>query len=177
MDLLVNLMEWARSQTGRMDFNPENIELTDLITQITLLFYDVAGQKSIKIKKILPSNAAVYGDKAMISTVIRNLISNAIKFSMPDSEITISVCQNQEEVIIIVGDKGVGIPKDRIEKLFQIDESHSTEGTNHEQGTGLGLILCKEFVEKHGGQIRVKSELGQGSDFIFSIPSRKTILV
>jgi len=170
MDLLINLMEWTRAQTGRMEFNPEHVELVDLINQIILLFRDIAGQKSIKIKKILPSSAPVYCDKAMISTVIRNLVSNAIKFSNPGSEITISLDQDTKEFILIIRDHGVGIPRERVEKLFQIDKSISTEGTNHEQGTGLGLILCKEFVEKHGGTIQVKSELGKGSDFIISIP-------
>ncbi len=173
MDLLLNLMEWTRSQTGRMDFNPEKVEMTSLITQIALFFQDIAGQKSIKIKKVLPHSAQAYCDKSMISTVLRNLVSNAIKFSRPDSEITISMHHNSKELIIIVKDQGVGIPKERIDQLFQIDKSISTEGTNHELGTGLGLILCKEFIEKHGGTIRVKSELERGSVFIISIPLAK----
>ena len=171
MDLLMNLMEWARSQTGRMEFNPEFFEIVSLIDEIAPLFEEIAGKKSIVVKTVLPSNAPVFADKSMISTVLRNLISNAIKFTNPGGEIIISVEKNhQSELTISVCDNGVGIPKNTIEKLFSIDENYSTMGTQKEMGTGLGLILCKEFVEKHNGNIWVESEEGKGSTFYFSIP-------
>jgi len=171
MDLLMNLMEWARSQTGRMEFSPEFFEMVSLIDEITPLFQEIARHKSIVIKSNLPSNAPVFADKAMISTVLRNLISNAIKFSYPGGQIIISVEENhQRELTISVNDTGVGIPKNSLEKLFRIDENYSTKGTQNEKGTGLGLILCKEFVEKHGGKIWVESEEGIGSRFSFSLP-------
>lgn len=173
MELLSNLMEWARSQTGRMEFKPENVDMVDLITQISILFNDIARQKTITIKKNLPLKSSIYCDREMVAIVIRNLISNAIKFSMPGGEISVSLTENKNECLISVRDNGVGIPKNRIDKLFRIDETYTTDGTQQEQGTGLGLILCKEFVEKHGGAISVKSEEGKGSDFVFTIPVRE----
>jgi PAS domain S-box-containing protein len=177
MDLLMNLMEWASSQTGRLEFNPEYFELVSDINELILFFKDIAGQKSISISSQLPSNAPVFADKAMISTILRNLISNAIKFSHPGGEIVISVEENQTRLTISVSDKGVGIPKNSIDKLFRIDENYSTPGTQNEKGTGLGLILCKEFIEKHKGKIWVASEaenpsagIAGGSSFYFSIP-------
>jgi signal transduction histidine kinase len=106
----------------------------------------------------------------MLNTVFRNLISNAIKFTMPGGEITISAERKQGEIVFGVRDTGVGIPKNSIEKIFRIEQSYSTLGTNNEEGTGLGLILCREFVEKHGGKIRVESEEGKGTTFSFSLP-------
>jgi signal transduction histidine kinase len=172
VELLMNLMEWSRSQTGRMEFNPEYFELVDFIDEVSDLFDDIAGQKSIIIKKDLPHNAPVFADKAMISTVFRNLISNAIKFTKPGGEIFISINQKQNEITVSVKDSGIGIPAGRIDNLFRIDENYSTPGTNNEKGTGLGLILCKEFIEKHGGRIWVESEPDKGSTFSFSLPAK-----
>jgi len=173
--LLTNLMDWARSQTGRMNYNPEKIEMIQLIDEIKPIFDDIAGQKSITISKVLPSNAIVFADKEMISTVFRNLISNAIKFSFPGGEIIIKAEDSQSELKISLIDKGVGVPQSDIDKLFRIDENYSTIGTNSEKGTGLGLILCKEFVEKQGGRIWVESEEGKGSVFSFTIPGIRNI--
>ena len=170
MDLLMNLMEWSRSQTGRMEFNPETIDIVGLINDVTALLDDSAKQKSITIYKKTPDNLAVFADKAMTGTILRNLISNAIKFTQPNGQVAISVQQKKTELIVSVQDSGVGIKKEAIEKLFRIDENHSTLGTQNETGTGLGLILCKEFVEKHGGKIWVESEVGKGSKFVFAIP-------
>jgi len=170
MDLLLNLMEWSRSQTGRMEFNPEYFDLVSCINKIILLYVDIAGQKSITIKNILPHKASVFADNAMISTVLRNLISNAIKFTIPGGKIIVSAMEKQNEIIFSVSDNGVGISKNSIEKLFRIDQSYSTTGTNEETGTGLGLILCKEFVEKHNGKIWVESEEKKGSTFYFTLP-------
>jgi len=171
MDLLTNLLEWSRSQTGRMEYKPEYVELVSLINEASELLNDFAQQKSVSIKKDLPHNAPVLADKAMVSTILRNLISNAIKYSNSGDEVLISAEQKQNEIVICVSDKGVGINKNDIENLFRIDKSYSTPGTQNEKGTGLGLILCKEFVEKHGGKIWVESEAGKGSTFCFTIPS------
>ena len=173
MDLLMNLLEWVRSQIGKMDFIPEKIEIAALIHQITELLNLSAKQKTISIYTELPENAFVIADRAMIGTVLRNLISNAIKFTNPGGEIVILAEPKKNELVISVSDKGVGIRKEVIEKLFRIDASHKTTGTQNEQGTGLGLILCKEFVEKHGGKIWVESEVGKGSKFCFTIPKPK----
>jgi signal transduction histidine kinase len=170
MDLLLNLMEWTRSQTGRMEFKPVYFDLVLSINKIILLYVDIAGQKSITIKHILPQKASVYADNAMISTVLRNLISNAVKFTMPGGEIIVSAMEKQNEIIFSVSDNGVGISEKSIKKLFRIDQSYSTAGTKEETGTGLGLILCKEFVEKHNGKIWVESEEKKGSTFYFTLP-------
>ncbi|MEI7526975.1 MAG: PAS domain-containing sensor histidine kinase, partial [Mariniphaga sp.] len=170
MNLLANLMEWALSQTGRMEFNLEYCDMVLLINEVTLLSDDSAQQKSITIKKFLPRIIRIFADKAMLSTVVRNLISNAIKFTMPGGRITISMEQMPNEIIFIVQDTGIGMSKSHMEKMFRIDESSSTPGTQREKGTGLGLILCKDFIEKHGGKIWVESEVGKGSVFKFSLP-------
>jgi len=170
VELLMNLMEWARSQTGRMEFNPEYLEITELISEVSQLFHEVAGQKSISIFKDLPRAATVYADKAMISTVLRNLISNAIKFTFPGGKITIRTIEKPDGLTVCVQDNGVGMSKSVIEKIFRLDENYTTTGTNNEKGTGLGLVLCKEFIEKHGGKIWLESELGGGSTFYFTIP-------
>jgi hypothetical protein len=171
MNLLTNLMEWAKSQTGRMEFNPESFKINDIISETIILFEEIAGQKLITIKAELPDNYTVSADKAMVSTILRNLISNAVKFTKQGGELCISTTLSKQKVIISVKDNGVGIPSENIEKLFRIDESYSTYGTNKEIGTGLGLILCKEFIDKHAEKIWVESELTIGTCFYFTLSS------
>jgi len=178
LSLIVNLLDWARSQTGSIEFNPEYVEIVALINEVTDLYNDSAQQKSITISRKLPHNAIVFADKFMISTVLRNLISNAVKFTHPGGNIVVSAEQNQNELLVTISDDGVGIKKHNIQKLFRIDESYSTIGTHNEKGTGLGLILCKEFVEKHKGKIWVETDSGghrdgKGSKFCFTIPNSK----
>lgn len=172
MDLLTNLIEWSRSQTGRMEFSPSNFEMVELINEVTILSNDSAKQKSITISMDLPFSIGVFADKPMISTIFRNLISNAIKFTNPGGNIIISARKNEHELMITVSDSGVGIKKEAINKLFRIEESISTTGTAGEAGTGLGLLLCHEFVLKHGGKIWAESEPGNGSKFNFTIPMK-----
>lgn len=169
LDLLVNLLDWARAHTGRMEFSPANFELVDLIEENIMLFDVIAGQKAITINKTLLPGLMVFADKQMISTVLRNLISNAIKFTGQDGKISLSAEKRENEILVSVSDNGIGIARDRIERLFRIDYSESTHGTNNEKGTGLGLILCKEFVEKHGGKIWAESEKDKGSTFHFTL--------
>jgi PAS domain S-box-containing protein len=171
MNLLKNLMEWARLQTGKMAFNPKPVEITNIITSVIELLSDGAGQKSITIVRETDPGIIVFADEEMISTIMRNLLSNAIKFTKPGGEVTISVHMKPEELIVAVCDNGIGMDKDRLDKLFRIDESISTRGTQSEEGTGLGLILCREFVLRHCGNIWVESTLGVGSKFLFSIPN------
>lgn len=174
MDLLTNLMEWSRSQTGRMNFNPEYFEIDNTINKIVLLFSDIAAQKSIRIEiEILP-NITVYADKEMVSTILRNLISNAIKFTPKGGNIKIRNKIEQNKVEISIQDTGVGLSKSAIENLFNIDAKNSTPGTHKEQGTGLGLIICKDFIDKHNERIWVESESGKGSVFYFTLPYRAT---
>lgn len=169
-DLLMNLLEWSRSQTGRMEFSPEYLELVALINEVTELLSDTAHQKSITIIKELPRNLLVFADKTLINTVLRNIISNAIKFTHPNGQIVISAEKRPDELIISISDNGIGIKKEAIGKLFRIDENQTSLGTQNEKGTGLGLIICKEFIEKHGGKIWVESKVGKGSTFYFTIP-------
>ena len=172
MELVTNLLEWSRLQIGRMPFNPENIDIAELIKSMIRLLIDSAQQKSIAIHTEVPKSVSILADKAMLGATLRNLVSNAIKFTHPGGEIVISVQQEPTQVIIMVADNGVGIKKEAMGKLFNMEESYSTPGTRDEKGTGLGLILCKEFVEKHGGEIHVESELGKGSKFYFNIPQK-----
>ncbi len=170
MDLLMNLMEWSRAHTGRMEFKPRYIELNELVDESEHLFVGALRQKRIGITLNIPENTIVYADKNMIRTILRNLISNAIKFTHPDGHIVIAVMKNQHEDLISVSDNGVGISKESIDRLFRIDQNNSTTGTQKETGTGLGLILCKELIERHGGRIWCESELRKGSIFYFSLP-------
>jgi PAS domain S-box-containing protein len=170
VDLLANLMEWARSQTGRMDFKPEILELGDVISEVVELLSDAALKKAITISTKLPVTAIAKADRPMISTVLRNLLANAIKFTRPGGEIIISTLENQSGLTVSVTDNGIGIPRNLIDKLFRLDVGFTTQGTEKEQGTGLGLILCKEFIEKHGGKIWAESTEGVGSTFCFILP-------
>ncbi len=173
MGLLLNLLEWSQVQTGRMVFSPEIVEIDKLFDDAVELLGVTARQKSINIISNLPGEVSVFADKAMIATILRNLISNAIKFTNPGGEIFVSARHKTGELEISVQDNGVGIKKGSIDKLFRIDENISTPGTKDEKGTGLGLILCKEFVEKHGGKIWAESKIKKGSTFYFTVPTRK----
>lgn len=168
-DLLINLLEWARAQTGKLIFTPEVFNLKNLINDNIALLKSNANQKAITINVDMPNESITFADKQMISTVLRNLISNAIKFTHKGGEIKISVKQNEKEMLISVADNGIGIEPERIKNLFHINKSISTPGTNNEYGTGLGLILCKEFVEKHNGKIWAESKQGKGTVFHFTL--------
>ena len=171
MDLLMNLSQWSRSQTGRMEFSPESIDIEQLFNEVIELLNDSARNKSITISKKLEQNTTFLADKAMIGTVLRNLISNAIKFTNPNGSIVVSSEQKQDELMVTVSDDGVGIEENAIESLFRIENNQSTTGTQNEEGTGFGLILCKEFLDKHRGKIWVESEPNHGSKFHFTIPT------
>ena len=170
LDLLTNLLEWSRAHTGRMNLNPEIFDLSDLIV-VNKRFYDfIAEAKEISVTLDVLEGLKVVADSKMIETVLRNLISNAIKFTPNSGRVAVKAEVKDGEVLVSVKDNGVGIEKDRIGLLFGLDSSISTPGTNKERGTGLGLILCKEFIDKNKGRIWVESELGMGSVFYFSLP-------
>ncbi len=170
LDLLMNLMEWSRSQSGQLLFKPERIEIGSIISDVFELSNLVAMQKSIVLTKELPYPILAVMDQNMISIVLRNLISNAIKFTHPQGTVSIKAEQMGQELKVTVSDTGIGIKKDELNKLFKIDQIYSKTGTNFEKGTGLGLILCKEFIDKHNGSIGFISEPGIGSQFYFTIP-------
>lgn len=168
--LLENLLEWSRSQTGNIEFTPEPFNLSAVLRDNKLLLEGQAQNKKITLSQDIPDNIIVSAHKQSINTVIRNLISNAIKFT-PEGGMILSRIQHEGDMVVVsVSDTGVGMSQAIIDKLFRIDTKHSTKGTADEKGTGLGLILCKEFVEKNGGHIRVQSEPGKGSVFSFSLP-------
>ncbi|MCX6285686.1 MAG: PAS domain-containing sensor histidine kinase [Bacteroidetes bacterium] len=169
-ELLENLLVWANSQTGQIIFNPQEFNLTNTMDENIALLEVQAARKKIRIVANCPPECIAFGDKQMIQTVLRNLMSNAIKFTHPGGEVGIALILHNNHHEISVKDTGVGIAPKEIQKLFKIESKYSTSGTSNEKGTGLGLILCKEFVEKHGGRIWVDSDVGLGSKFSFTIP-------
>jgi signal transduction histidine kinase len=169
-NLLENLLQWSRAQTGRMAFIPENLNIKDMIRGCIDLLQPMADKKHIKVYHELPDDIEVIGDLEMLSTVFRNLISNAIKFTPSFGRIKIKARQLSQRVEISVIDTGIGIPPDKIPDLFRIDKQVSSPGTGNEKGTGLGLILCKEFIDKHKGIIKVRSERKNGSEFKVFLP-------
>ena len=168
--LLENLLLWSRTQRGNVDFNPQNVDLFSATNETIEVLRPQAKSKLIKLKNQISENIFLKADIDMLSTVIRNLVSNAIKFTHKKGSITINAQKKQHFIEIAIKDTGVGIPPKVLPKLFDISKNTTTEGTENETGTGLGLILCKEFVEKHGGKIWVESEIEKGSSFIFTIP-------
>jgi signal transduction histidine kinase len=154
----------------RIEFKVEEITLSSIIKEELEDSELGTENKSITIIKQYKDNITFKADRNMFRTVIRNLISNAIKFSHKGGEIIVSAKISSNLFTFSVQDFGVGITQNNLEKLFKIDGGVSTKGTNDEEGTGLGLILCKEFIEKHNGTIKVESEIGKGSTFIVSIP-------
>lgn len=178
--LLENLLFWSRSQQGSIAFKPQKINLYLLVHEICALLRQPVNSKLIKLTNQLHPNIYIYADKDMLSTIIRNLIFNAIKFTPKGGEISIEAEDfedenNHEFIKISVKDSGVGIKKEIQAKLFDIAEHISTKGTENENGTGLGLLLCKEFIDKHGGTIKVESEYGKGSEFVFFIPKKENV--
>ena len=168
--LLDNLLEWARSQTGNISFKRESFDLTTVLTENKELLNGQASNKQISILQERTAPLPVSVHKHSITTVVRNLVSNAIKFTPAGGQIKINASENQQEVVVSVADTGVGMSEAVIKNLFRIDSKHSTLGTANEKGTGLGLVLCKDFVEKNGGRLWVESKEGQGSVFYFTIP-------
>lgn len=168
--LLHNLLEWANIQTGTMAFNPSNFPLNAFILdEITLLKnYAEAKEQTLMFKQ--SEEVMVFGDESMISSVLRNVVMNAVKFTAPKGAIEISVSKTGNQACVMVEDNGIGISPDNLKRLFKVNESVKTYGTNQESGTGLGLILCKEFIEKNGGTISITSEVGSGTTVTFTIP-------
>lgn len=173
--LLENLLQWSRAQTGRLDYRPEHIDLSFIASDTLAVMKPNADNKGIIISSLVEFETMVYGDLNMITTVFRNLVSNAIKFSYAGDKVTIHGRQIDDFVEITVEDTGIGMAPENLKKLFHIDSQYKLEGTAHEQGTGLGLILCKEFVEKHGGKIWAESEEGVGSKFKFILPMQAAV--
>jgi signal transduction histidine kinase/DNA-binding NarL/FixJ family response regulator len=171
--ILENLLDWSRSQTGMLKYNPENLLLNKLIEENIANLHLFASNKEIFFKYKALVETSIFSDKGMINTILRNLLSNAIKFSHRGSNVVITTNIRKDEIIVSVKDTGIGISEEKIENLFKLDTKHTSIGTEKEQGTGLGLKLSKELVEKEGGRIWVESAVNKGSTFYFSIPLRK----
>jgi signal transduction histidine kinase len=170
LNLLDELLDWTLSQNVEKSFNPVKINLYELVeTEISSIGF-AAEQKKISLHHSITNVLNVAADLQMIKTVLRNLIGNAIKYTNIGGNVSISASESGQFVEIAVRDNGVGISQEAQKKLFKIDTFHSTPGTDNEKGTGFGLILCKEFVEMHGGSIRIESKPGKGSKFMFSLP-------
>lgn len=173
--LLVNLLEWSRAQTGRMEYQPTLVDISGIINEIILLQRNYSETKGVKLFSAINFNTMVYGDENMLKTVLRNLIENAIKYTAKGGVVTLTdeikdKQHTQNEIVISVSDTGTGIPPEELPKLFEMDQEYKTRGTANEKGTGLGLLLCKELVEKNQGEIFVESQPGKGSRFSFTIP-------
>jgi CheY-like chemotaxis protein len=170
--LLGNLLEWAQMAQGLTDFKPQKLELTRVITECIAVLEESAKGKAIQLSVQIVDEPIVFADKNMLQSVIRNLISNAIKFTPTGGEISISTESSANNMtVIFVRDTGIGMTDEMLNNLFRIDANTKRPGTNGEKSTGLGLLLCKEFVGKLGGKITVESEPNKGTVFSFNIPA------
>ncbi|MBN2461013.1 MAG: HAMP domain-containing histidine kinase [Candidatus Cloacimonetes bacterium] len=169
-DLLDNLLHWSRSQLGMLELHLEQIDLQKIILENILLLSSSANEKNIIIDNQISEPLDAYADGNMIAVVIRNLLQNGLKFTPENGRITISAETRENRVIVYISDSGIGIEADRIPHLFAVDTNYTTPGTNRESGTGLGLILCQEFIEQNRGRIWVESSPGKGSTFAFELP-------
>lgn len=168
--LIENLLEWSRIQTGRKEYFPQKIDLYETVESEMRLFKNNAVNKNITLTNLVSAETRVTADKNMLTSILENLLSNAIKFTRTGGEIKIFNNHVNNMIEVVVQDNGVGIRPDDLQKLLRIDQQHSTEGTAQERGTGLGLMLVKEFIEKQNGTIRIESELNAGTSVIFTLP-------
>jgi signal transduction histidine kinase len=169
-ELLENLLLWARSQTGTISFKPEPLDLKTQAEESIELVALQAARKNISIVSEFKTDGFISGDVNMMNTILRNLLTNALKFTPRNGEVRVGIFRNNGHCILSIRDNGIGISADKLKNLFSIDTAHKSKGTDQEPGTGLGLILCKEFIEKHGGSLEVESEVGKGSEFRVIIP-------
>ncbi len=172
-NLLENLLSWTRVQTGKIRYSPEEVELSTIINDILALVNQQARNKDVSCSFLAESNLHVFADTHMLQTTIRNLVSNAIKYTPKGGSVYLSVLRKADKAIIEVKDTGIGIPTNRLEKMFMPSNLSTTPGTENEPGTGFGLILTKEFVIKNKGEITVESEEGKGATFRFTVPLHK----
>jgi signal transduction histidine kinase/ligand-binding sensor domain-containing protein len=170
LDLLENLLTWSRSQRGRIKYDPVRFNLSMLVQENINLHRLLAEKKGIMLLSNEQDEVYAYGDRDMINSVIRNLVTNALKFTEKNKKVEIQLEPSDKEIEVRIVDEGIGISSEQLDKLFRIDEKFKSTGTAGEKGTGLGLIICREFVEKNGGEIRVESAPGKGSVFSFTVP-------
>lgn len=168
--LLENLLEWASSQSGALEFKPERVKLERVILECWKLNQSQANHKNISFSMQVPPDMYIQADYKMLSAIIRNLINNAIKFTPEHGQITISAFMENEAIKLVVEDTGIGMSREQLTYLFTVDARKQFNGVPSQHGSGLGLILCKEFMDKHNGTIDVASKIGQGSKFILTLP-------
>jgi len=172
--LLDNLLKWTKSQTGRLNVVFQQTELVSLVDGVLEITSKIAELKQVYIKLIAPENCEVYADRDMVKSVLRNLLSNAVKFSKPGDSVIVRITDNVAEedgkVVISVEDNGLGISEEAQQKLLKIETHFSTFGTNNEEGSGLGLLLCVDFAQKNGGRLWFTSKQGVGTTFNFTVP-------
>ncbi len=171
--LLDNLLKWTKSQIGKLNVVYQDIDVVEVVDGVIDIFNMVAGLKKITIREEKPEKLAVSADIDMLKTVVRNLISNAIKFSNENSEVLVKLEEKDGTAVVSVQDHGCGIDEEGQKKLLHTDTHFSTFGTNNEEGSGLGLLLCQDFVVKNGGKLWFTSKKGEGSIFSFSLPLKK----
>ncbi len=169
--LLENLLEWSMLQRGLNEYQPASCRLTDVVRENIDLFSTVAQNKDISIQCEVPDSLCIYADTSMLKMILRNLISNAVKFSGSSRTVKISAEFNGGSVRVSVADEGIGMDRDTLEKLFILGQVSSRTGTDGEKGTGLGLILCQEYVRRHGGEIWAHSVPDKGTVFYFTLPA------
>jgi PAS domain S-box-containing protein len=168
--LLENLLDWSRSQGGKIEFFPQKVNLDRIVIEVMELLSNSANTKKINLSKDIPSKLTLKADDYMLKTILRNLVGNAIKFTDKQGNVHISAAISGNEVIISITDNGVGMAQESIDSVFSLNNAYTKDGTEGEKGTGLGLLLCKEFIEIHGGKLSIKSKEGEGSVFSFSLP-------
>ena len=169
-ELLENLLDWSKIQRGLMSYEPQTVELGEVLLRNAAIFEPNATQKQITLTHAIPERTRAYADERMIDAVVRNLLSNALKFTYAHGHVAVTLTETDGFFAVSVADNGMGISPADLPKLFRIDQKYREIGTAGEVGTGLGLILCKELVEKNGGRIWVKSEVGKGATFTFTLP-------
>ncbi len=170
LKLLDNLLQWASIQTGKIMANPEKFNVVSVIVEVIGFYKILASSKQVNLHSAAEGDINVFADKNMIRTVLRNLVSNALKYTNMGGTVALGVTLLPDMIEVYVKDSGIGMDAETVEKLFKLDRTFSTVGTANEQGTGLGLILCKEFVEINNGSVHVESEPGNGSTFRFTLP-------
>jgi signal transduction histidine kinase len=171
--LLNNLLTWSQLQRGVMTCEPQQFPLEEIAARNVRLFTTNAEQKQITLRNLVSKETLAYADYTMVDTIMRNLLSNALKFTDAGGTIEVTAQQDENIAEVAVTDTGIGMNQENIEKLFRIDVKCSRRGTNDEEGTGLGLILCKELVEKNDGKIGIESEVGKGTTFVFTLPTTR----
>ena len=171
--LLENLLEWSRMQQGLIPFLPEPLSLHPLLEESLNAIADAANHKEIQIINLVPDDLKIFTDKRVFQTIVRNLVSNSVKFTKQGGEITLQASRTDEKMIhISVQDNGIGMTREMIGNLFRLGSEVSRRGTDNEPSTGLGLIICNDFIEKNGGKLWVESEVDKGSTFHFTVQAR-----